>query len=143
MARKKPPTPDCAKRFYRVAAQRLPEARWVLTASDGAYTTLAVYVGGYAVECALKAVLLARTPKTRHARVKDDFRGKVGHNFDSLRAHLVACGVTIPVEVSRQLAKVNWWTTDLRYEPSRLNFATAEAFLSAAEVVVEWSKRSL
>ena len=103
MARRTPPTPDCAKLFYRIAAQRLPEARWILDTSDGTFTTVAVYIGGYAVECALKAVLLARTPRTRHQKVKETFRGQVGHDFDWLRAQIRARGVSLPVEVTGRL----------------------------------------
>lgn len=104
---------------------------------------MAVYIGGYAVECALKAVLLARTPRAKHQKVKDTFRGQSGHNFDWLRAQLLARGVTLPVEVSRNLGKVDWWSTDLRYQPSQIDADKAVAFLKAAEVVVQWAKRSL
>lgn len=143
MARKKPSTPDCAKLFYRVAAQRLPEARWIFDQSDGTFTTVAVYIGGYAVECALKAVLLARTPRARHQTVKETFRGQLAHNFDWLREQLRKRGVRLPVEVSENLGKVDWWRTDLRYQPGQIDADEAEAFLDAAEVVVQWAKRSV
>lgn len=143
MARKKPPTPDCAKLFYRVAAQRLPEAIWILEKSDRTFTTVAVYIGGYAVECALKAVLLARSPRSQHQKVKDTFRGQVAHDFHWLREQLWKRGVRLPVEVSENLGKVDWWSTDLRYHPGQLDADEAGAFLDAATVVVEWAKRSV
>ena len=65
MARRPRSSPDFAKLFYRVAAQRLHEAQWIFEKSNRTFTTVSVYIAGYAVECALKAVLLARTPNSK------------------------------------------------------------------------------
>ena len=142
MARRQAP-PRCATLFYRLAAQRVSEARLVFDKTDRTLTTITVYIAGYAVECALKAVLLARTPAAQHARVKASFRGRSAHDFNELRKLLRGRGVVLPVEVARDLGKMNWWSTDLRYQCGNVDEARAVDFVAAAEAVVDWAKRSL
>ena len=48
--------PKEVRRFHRAAARRFEEAQFLLT--RGNYTTAAVYLAGYAVECMLKALIL-------------------------------------------------------------------------------------
>jgi HEPN domain-containing protein len=132
--------PPCSLEFYRVAVQRLGEAQFLL--DEGRFTTAAVYLGGYAVECALKAVLLANTPRKKHQEVKATFRGKIAHNFDWLQSQLVKRRVVIPDEVLRHLTSVHWWGTDLRYEPGPLEHRRAIRFLASVELIVEWARRS-
>jgi HEPN domain-containing protein len=47
------------QRFFRAAQQWLAEAQFLL---QNDYTTAAVYLAGYAVECMLKALILASEP---------------------------------------------------------------------------------
>jgi hypothetical protein len=49
-----------ARRYYRVAKQRLDEADTILSKAD--LPAAAMYIAGFAVECALKALLLMRRP---------------------------------------------------------------------------------
>jgi hypothetical protein len=51
-----------ARRFHRAAAQRLTAAEFLL---NNHFHLEAVYIGGYVVECALKALALRRTPATK------------------------------------------------------------------------------
>ena len=51
------------RRFLRVSEQRWQTAHWLLTKSE--FYLDAVYLGGYAVECALKALIFRRTSDRR------------------------------------------------------------------------------
>jgi len=53
-------------RFLRVALQRLEDAEVLLT---NRRTTGAIYMAGYAVECAMKGVLLAHVPRSNKKRL--------------------------------------------------------------------------
>jgi HEPN domain-containing protein len=130
-----------ARRFSRAALQRLEEAEFLL--ERGNYTTAATYLAGYAVECALKALILSNEPLSRQAATLREFRGARAHDFDSLKARLVRCKVVIPGAIARELARVNGWSTDLRYEPRRLRRQDARAFLTATERILAWTRGSL
>ena len=61
---------DCnPKAFWRAASQRLEAANLLL--ESGIFLD-AVYLAGYAVECALKALILERTPAARRREVCRD-----------------------------------------------------------------------
>lgn len=131
---------SCSIEFYRVAAQRLGEACFLL--DEGRLSTAAVYLAGYAVECA-KAVILAHTPRKKHPDVKATFRGQIAHNFDWLQNPLLKRAVAIPEEIVRHLTSVHWWATELRYEAGQIKHLRAASFLAAVETIVEWAKRSI
>lgn len=120
---------------------RFEEARFLLENSP--HFTAAVYLAGYAIECGLKAVILANTPPKRHQETKDSFRGKVAHNFDWLRHQLIRRKVVIPEEIVHALGDANWWGTDLRYQSSQVEGGEAEDFLKATETIVSWARRSI
>ncbi len=125
------------RRFYRAAACRYEEAQFLLKAG---YTTAAVYLAGYAVECMLKALILSTEPAAKHAVTLASFRGSYAHAFDWLRQCLGDRRVHLPASVMRELAGVNWWTTNLRYDPGVLKRPDAELFLRAANDVMVWVK---
>jgi hypothetical protein len=128
------------RRFHVAAGQRFEDAQ-VLFAHGR--STGAVYLAGYAVECLLKAVLIARTPVSRRRRVWDSFRGKAGHNLDSLRYAVSRVGVSIPEHCLRHFVQVSSWTTDLRYYAGSKKKADAQAFLRSAGVMIEWLQRQI
>ena len=61
------------------------EAQFLL---DHDYTTAAVYLAGYGVECALKALLLSIVPVREQAAIIQTFRGTRAHDFLWLRRQL-------------------------------------------------------
>jgi HEPN domain-containing protein len=126
------------RRFYRAAEHRFEEAQFLF--EQGGYTTAAVYLAGYAVECMLKALILTRDPKTQHRATLATFRGQAAHDFEWLRAQLAQRSVHLAKPVSRALIEVTGWTTSLRYDPSTMRRRDAEAFLKAADAVVLWVK---
>jgi len=128
------------RHFHVAAGQRFEDAQ-VLFANGRA--TGAVYLAVYAVECLLKAVLLARTPISKQPQVWDSYRGRAGHNLDSLRYALGRVGAFMPVDCSRHFVRVSCWTTDLRYYAGSKKHADAQKFLQSAGIVIEWLERQL
>src|SRR5438876_2241073 len=104
------------RRFYQVAVQRMEDARVLL---DGQRTTGAMYLAGYAAECALKALLLASVPLAQQSALVKSFRGRIWHDLAWLKRQLVGKGVNIPADPDRRLIRVSTWSTDLRYTAGR------------------------
>jgi HEPN domain-containing protein len=133
-------TPREVRRFYLAAVHRFDEARFLL---QNSYTTAAVYLAGYTVECALKSLILAGEPSSRHAATLATFHTKSAHDYEWLREKLGRRKVALPAGISRHLAKVTWWATDLRYSPGAIKRRDAVAFLDATEQILGWAKGRL
>ncbi len=106
---------------------------------EGQHFTAATYPG-YAVECSLKAVLLASVPSGEVREVTQRFRGNLGHDFEWLvsqirRSH----SVSVSSEFRRELTMVDHWTTDLRYDPREQIEGEARRFLTSAAILVQWA----
>ena len=126
-----------ARLFYRAAFGRLEEAGVL---SDAGYPTGAVYLAGYGVECALKALILAAVPRRRRAETGATFKGNRAHDFEWLVGqYRVAGGPPLPNAVVRDLRAVSTWSTAIRYSPAWLPDAQATAFLRAAENLLQWA----
>ncbi len=102
-----------------------------------------MYMAGYGVECAMKAVLLASAPGSQHARILKSFYGKIGHDFEWLKKEMTRRGVTIDADAGRHLRRVNTWTTELRYVPGRQDIRETKAFIDAATQLIRWSQGRL
>lgn len=135
-----PPTKP--RDFLRVAENRLIEARYLF---EGKHYTVAIYLAGYTVECALKALLLASAPKSRRPSVGDLLRGNAGHNFDLLKGHYFRNGgADFPPEISKAFVFVNTsWRTRLRYETKVMARGEADQFLRSAGAILDFSKGRL
>lgn len=103
----------------------------------------AIYLSGYAPECALKAVVLGRVPLPRRPLfIAEEFRGGVAHNFDHLM-HLVRVHrLTPPREVREAVVRINFWSPNLRYQTGLGDVDDATMFLDASRVILEWAERS-
>lgn len=126
--------------FLNVALQRFEDAQILLRNNR---STGALYLAGYAVECALKALLLANCPTSEHRAIIDSFRGKIGHNLESLKHKLQTRGVHFPSEVAKSLRRVGSWSPELRYVAGRQNLKETQAFVEATVQVIQWVERSL
>jgi len=134
---------DCnPKTFLRAAAQRLDAARLLL---DSGLFLDAVYLGGYVVECGLKALILHRTPASRRRGACQELTtGARAHNYDVLTAGLKAKGCPIPREIQRRLDDLNEeWRTNLRYSGALIPEGEAEESLESVEAVHQWVEGSL
>jgi HEPN domain-containing protein len=129
-----------ARRFVRAALKRLEESQFLFTSN---YTTAAVYLAGYAVECTLKALILSNEPTARHVETMQSFRGTKAHDYGWLAKQLRRRETAVPNEVFKQLADVTWWNTDLRYEPREVARSEAREFLETSKGIIAWAKRSL
>lgn len=130
-----------ARRFYRVALQRMDDGKLILEHLNR--PTAAIYLTGYAAECILKALLLASTPKNERNQTLAQFMGPKGHDLYWLGKQLRQRGVMMPPQVTRAFAYVTTWSTSLRYDPSGQARDTAETFLACTESVLEWAKARL
>jgi HEPN domain-containing protein len=130
-----------ARRFYRAAARRFEEARFLLDKGD--FTTAAVYLAGYAVECSLKALILVNEPTANNLTTLDSFKGTKAHSFEWLKEQLVARRVRVDAKTHQALTTVGTWTTHLRYDPQTYSRKEAEVFLKTAEEILVWTKRTI
>jgi len=130
-----------AKRFIRASGSRFEEADFLLERSD--YTTAAVYLAGYAVECILKALILVHEPKVQNLQTVASFRGQTAHSFEWLKVRLAERHVLLPPAAAKALSIVASWTTNLRYDPSVIRRGEAEQFVKAAGQLLDWAKGRL
>jgi len=137
--------------FQRAADQRLTTAEFLVAQRDGGFDLDAVYLAGYAVECALKALILRWTPHRKVADVMQELTGvgAKGHSFEYLKALLKqrrgGKGKPDPEilgPLARELKDVTSWSTDLRYQVGTVRPKEARAFLRAARAVRDLCARS-
>ncbi len=104
------------------------------------YTTGAVYLAGYAVECILTALTLMSTPARSRPDMLKSFRGGKAHEFDWLRTlYLTNGGTRFPREITQHFTLVSDWSTDLRYMPRSVRANDAEEFFSSALKIIQWA----
>jgi hypothetical protein len=104
------------------------------------YTTGAVYLAGYGVECMLKALVLAAVPARARRDTMKSFRGNRAHDYEWLRSlYLTNGGARLPREITRHFALVNTWSTDLRYTPRTVREREAKRFLASASAILQWT----
>lgn len=131
------PSSSDARLFYRCAYLRFEEAQVLMRAG---YTTGAVYLAGYSVECMLKAMALATAPPSQRMGIRRSFRGHKAHEYEWLRSlYFMHGGPRFPREINRHFTLVNDWSTDLRYSPRSVRADEAEAFLASAAAIIQWS----
>lgn len=127
------------RRFLNAATARRREADILLAAGRSAG---AVYLAGYAVECGLKALILALVPAHQQPAVIGQFRTAHAHNFDWLRSlHRAYGGAEPPVGVAVAFTIVADWGTDLRYNPREAYTGDTDDFYDAVAVIMEWVER--
>lgn len=135
--------PADIRKFERAGQQRFSAAEFLLT---NGYNLDATYLAGYSVECALKALILRRTPASKHdamiARLTKV--GALGHDFEYLKNVLQTspCNCTIPVAITLEMRNVAEWSTNLRYETGLISLKDAARFLENVESIAAWAKRS-
>jgi HEPN domain-containing protein len=126
-----------AKNFWRTALQRFDDATTLLAAGR---TTGAVYLAGYSVECALKALLIESTPRKDRASMAGSFRGAKAHDFEWLREqYRQVKGPPIPADVNEHFVLVGTWSTDFRYHAGIIRSDDAEDFLNSAKEIFDWA----
>jgi hypothetical protein len=127
--------PTTSRDFQKVAGQRLTTAGFLLR---GKLTLDAQYLGGYSVECSLKALILHLTPSPdKPAKLKQITSGARMHRPDVLLGELRDMGIALPLEIAKRMRRFDW-TIDLRYETGRRDTGETIAFLNTAKAVYNW-----
>jgi hypothetical protein len=104
------------------------------------YTTGAVYLAGYGIECILKSLILVATPAKNRAGILGSFRGGRAHDYEWLRGqYLSRGGARLPSDITRQFILANDWSTELRYVPRQVRGPEAEIFLKATDAILTWA----
>ena len=100
----------------------------------------AQYIGGYSVECSLKALILERTAAAdQEETLKKLSSGQRMHRPDVLLGKLRDLGVTLPLELAKRMRRFDW-TSDLRYETGRRDTGETIAFLRTAKAIYDWAE---
>lgn len=130
-------TRSIARKFLRAATQRLTTAEFLL---KNDYNLDAMYLAGYAMECALKALILENTPKSHEIEtLKKITHGAAMHLPEELARLLRDLRIELPRDFKRQCRK-SGWSTSLRYDPGRKATKEAKAFIEWARDVLRWVK---
>jgi HEPN domain-containing protein len=135
---------NSVRKFKIAAGQRLETAAFLFREST--HYRDAIYLAGYSVECALKAMILYRTPRRLFEAMYEKLtQGKKAHDYEFLKGILKRAPInwTIPADVSEQLLLVGVWTTNLRYEVDLIEYDEAKDFLAATLRIYQWAVRNL
>jgi HEPN domain-containing protein len=131
------------RKFRRASEQRLKAAELLF---EHAFYLEAIYIGGYAIECTLKQLILSRTPRNQHRLMLEKLTkvGAKGHDFEYLRGILESPPMNCfpPDDVAKLLGRVSTWSTELRYEVGAMKFEEADRFLKGVRRVRDWAERS-
>ena len=135
-----------ARRYYRVAKQRLAEAGLIL--EKLALPAAVEYLSGYAVECVLKALLIVLVPESERPddweRIVEWIKKDFGHDLRDLRDEVQRRGLRLPKSESDSLKFViENWKPESRYVPGLGEMAHARKFVAAVHKVVQWADRSI
>lgn len=135
-----------AMSYYRAAGMHLEGADAIVRECPGkSWSVLAheaIYLSGYVVECALKALVVSLTPPRRHAELVEELRMEVKHNLDKLRHLLSQRGVELPaVQRPRFVLVRSVWSSEMRYEPLPRDREDAAAVRDAARGLYLWADR--
>jgi HEPN domain-containing protein len=128
--------PETPRDFLKVALQRLSGAEEIM---DKLRLTLeAQYIGGYAVECSLKALILQITAEAeRPAMLERLTHGATYHKPEHLLPLLRPGAIVLTPELAKRMRRFDW-TTGLRYEIGRKDTGETNALLKTARAIYEW-----
>jgi len=130
-----------ARKYSRVAKQRLDEAKLILDKLE--LFAAAEYMGGYAVECILKALVLTVTPPSQRPpageKTVEWLKNEFGHDLSALRRWAAARGAQMPRDIADGFVFVATWDPQSRYELGPGSLESADRFLTAAASIVKWA----
>ena len=132
--------PTTSRDFQKAAAQRLTAAETLLREK---LTLDAQYIGGYTLECTLKALVMELTLDPGKAeKLKRITAGASMHRPDVLLGELRNLGAALPLILAKRMRRFDW-TTDLRYETGRRDTGETIAFLITAKAIYDWVESQL
>ena len=132
--------PTTSRDFQKAAAQRLTTAETLLREK---LTLNAQYIGGYTVECTLKALIMELTPDLdKPDMLRRITSGASMHRPEVLLGELRNLGAPLPLVLAKRARRFDW-TTDLRYETGRRDTGETNAFLKTAKAIYDWVEGQL
>jgi hypothetical protein len=124
--------------FLKVALQRLTAAEEIMETLR--LTLEAQYIGGYSVECSLKALILEKTAEPDRPAILDRLtHGATNHRAEVLLDRLREREVFLTIELAKRMRRFDW-TTALRYETGRKDTGETNGLLRTARTIYEWVK---
>lgn len=136
-------------RFWRVALQHLEVSEFLVRqtrlARDSYQAAAAIYLGGYSVECGLKALWLSQCPERQHGSYGEKLK-ELGHNLPGIIGSMrTRFGLVLPQEVFELMRRriIPMWDVNARYRPGKRRSSDAVEFLAAVRRLLDWmgSKR--
>src|SRR4051812_13723475 len=110
----------------------MDEAKIVLEKAE--LPAAAQYLGGYAVECMLKALLLTKTPASQRPPAGEEtvrwLKREYGHSLEALRDGIRARIGNIPRPLLGEFVYLRSWDPELRYEPGPVGEDVARRFIA-------------
>ena len=133
--------PTSPRDFLKVALQRLTAAEEIM---DKLRLSLeAQYIGGYSVECSLKALILEKTPEAERPAMLDRLtHGATYHKPEALLDRLREKDVALTLELAKRMRRFDW-TTGLRYEIGRKDTGETNGLLRTAREIYHWVERQI
>ena len=137
-----PRFPDDPQKFFRVATQRFAEAQFLF---EGGRYAASIYIGGYSIECGLKALILSTAPKNSQGELAASFRGSGWHNIIRLIDTYIERGGPRPsLAMTKDLTYVHdEWSVELRYVAGEKPFRDTERFILSTDRILAWIKGRL
>jgi hypothetical protein len=130
--------PATPRDFLKVSLQRLSAAEQIMASLR--LTLEAQYIGGYSVECSLKALILEKTPEAdRSAMLLKLTRGATHHRAEVLLDQLRVRSVFLSVDLAQRMRRFDW-TTGLRYEIGRKDTGETNGLLRTARTIYNWAE---
>lgn len=127
--------------FLKVSLQRLTAAEEIMAVLR--LTLEAQYIGGYSVECSLKALILEKTPEVDRPETLNLLtRGATYHRAEVLLDRLRDRGVVLTTELAKRMRRFDW-TTSLRYETGRKDTGETNGLLRTARAIHEWAEKQI
>ncbi|MEI7924413.1 MAG: HEPN domain-containing protein [Planctomycetota bacterium] len=128
--------PTSARDYRTVARQRLDGATEIMEATRR--TLEAQYIGGYSVECSLKALILERTSDDEKQQMLLRInQGAKNHRPEVLLGQLRELGIFLTPALAQRMRRFKW-STALRYEAGRKDTGETRALLNTARAIYEW-----
>jgi hypothetical protein len=128
--------PTTSRDFLKVARQRLSATDDI--AKKLLLTLEAQYIGGYSIECSLKALILEKAPvQDRPALLLKLTCTAKSHRPEVLRGKLGDLGIFLTPRLAKRMRRLDW-TTDLRYETGRKNTGETNGLLRTAREIYNW-----
>jgi hypothetical protein len=138
------PKPHSGRTDQRKAALKRKADAWALQRAGAPHSRGAAYLGGYAIECKIKAIAMEvfecwTLEELARERALDE-REVYTHGLEALVNRLMPSGFTIKLQagMGRQWSSVNRWRPSWRYDPRDWKEDDAETFLEAVDEVYRW-----